>query len=123
LDIPIRLHTEIVIDSAHFLKNYTGKCSQIHGHSWRIRVWVKGQSSQLDELGILYDFTDISYLKDMYDHKLLNECDPFIKVNPTAENMAISIYNHLKNSYSKLDFVVRVYENSINKETWAEAGD
>jgi len=124
MDQQIKLHTEVVIDSAHFLEGYEGKCSQVHGHSWRVEVWIKGFSSQLDELGILFDFTNIQYIKDWYDHKLLNKCMPFVNgYNPTAEHMALTIYRQLKDMSKNLSFVVRVYETSIGKETWAQVGD
>lgn len=121
MDYPIKLHTEVVIDSAHYLKGYDGICKNIHGHSWRIRVWIKGNSSQLDDVGILFDFTNVKILiKDRLDHKLLNEV---LALNPTAENIAISIYKGIKGQCPTLDFVVRVYETSIGKECWAQTGD
>jgi 6-pyruvoyltetrahydropterin/6-carboxytetrahydropterin synthase len=128
MDRPIKLHTEVVIDSAHFLKNYEGNCANIHGHSWRCRIWIKGSSWQLNDLGILFDFTNVKKIKDRYDHKLLNECSPFNSgpfPNPTAENIALVIYNSLKSEefVSGLEFVVRVYETSVGKETWAQTGD
>ena len=125
MDYPIKLHMEVVIDSAHFLDGYEGKCREVHGHAWRIRIWIKGHSSQLDKLGILFDFTNVQYIKNLYDHKLLNKCMPFINdFNPTAENIALTIYHQLK-ELCKIDlsFVVRVYETSIGKECWAQTGD
>jgi 6-pyruvoyltetrahydropterin/6-carboxytetrahydropterin synthase len=136
MDHPIKLHTEVVIDGAHCLVGYKGACQRVHGHSWRIRVWIRGYSSQLNDLGILFDFTNIKSLKDLYDHQYLNEVKPFDRINPTAENLALTIYNKLVESgckqqnslhpdltYAKLEFVVRVYETSIGKECWAQTGD
>jgi len=123
MDQQIKLHTEVVIDSAHFLEGYKGKCSLVHGHSWLIKVWVKGFSSQLDKLGILFDFTNIQFIKDRYDHRTLNECEPFNTSNPTAENIGLTIYSQLIAWKPDLGFVVRVYETSVGKETWAQVGD
>lgn len=121
MDYPIKLHTETVIDSAHFLEGYDGLCKNVHGHSWRIRVWIKGWSSMLDKVGILFDFNNIKVMiKDPLDHKLLNDV---LLDNPTAENIALSIYKGLKSKHIALEFVVRVYETSIGKETWCETGD
>lgn len=121
MDYPIKLHTEVVVDSAHYLEGYDGICKNLHGHSWRIRVWIKGNSSQLDNVGILFDFTNVkTMIKDRFDHKLLNDV---LALNPTAENIAISIYKGLRDKFPTLYFVVRVYETSIGKECWAQTGD
>lgn len=86
-------------DSAHFLRNYEGKCANIHGHTWKIEIVVKG--SQLNEQGLLIDF---GVLKKMlaevvadFDHKLINDLEEFGpgKLNPTAENIAYYIYKRL----------------------------
>ncbi|MDR0956649.1 MAG: 6-carboxytetrahydropterin synthase QueD, partial [Endomicrobium sp.] len=80
--------------AAHCLREYNGKCENLHGHNWKIRVAFWG--TKLDDKGMLVDFTDIkrhlykiiSYL----DHKFLNEISPFDKINPTAENIAMFIF-------------------------------
>jgi len=123
LEREIKLHTELVIDSAHFLKGYDGPCANVHGHSWRVRIWVKGNASQLNETGILFDFTNVKLLKDVYDHRCLNDVAPFSGINPTAENIALVIYDELSGLRGSLKYVVRVYETSIGKETWAQVGD
>ena len=84
--------------SAHFLRQYKGKCENLHGHNWKVRVCLSG--NKLDETGMLLDFTDIKkHLKEVIiylDHKLLNEIKPFDKVNPTAENIAAFIFEKMK---------------------------
>jgi len=123
MDYPIKLHTEVVIDAAHFLRFYNGICQRLHGHQWRVRIWIKGSASQLDILGILYDFTNAKKIKDKYDHFCFNDVPPFDKINPTAEHIAIEIYKLLREENPGLEFCVRVYETSIGKETWAQTGD
>jgi 6-pyruvoyltetrahydropterin/6-carboxytetrahydropterin synthase len=124
LEREIKLHTEVVIDSAHWLVGYNGICNRLHGHSWRIRIWVKGDASQLDKTGILFDFTNVKLIKDIYDHRCLNDIEPFSKdTNPTAENIALEIYDKFAGIRGDLKYVVRVYETSIGKETWAQVGD
>ena len=61
------LKTEFVFDSAHSLRNYEGKCKNIHGHTWKVEIWIKGDSSKLDETGILFDFTNVQKLKEKFD--------------------------------------------------------
>jgi len=84
--------------AAHNLKNYNGKCENLHGHNYRVRVFISG--SGLDSSGMLLDFTILKkYLgkiMEKLDHKYLNEVKPFDRVNPTAENIAKYIYDKLK---------------------------
>ena len=85
-------------DSAHFLRGYKGKCENIHGHRYTVRVRLKAE--KLNEIGLAYDFTDIKrHLSEIiarFDHTLLNEIAPFDKTNPSAENIATAIYKELK---------------------------
>ncbi|GAW94239.1 6-carboxytetrahydropterin synthase QueD [Calderihabitans maritimus] len=80
--------------AAHQLKNYEGKCARIHGHTWQVEVEVAGET--LDEAGMLVDFNELKRsLKEIledYDHTLLNELADFKEANPTAENLARTIY-------------------------------
>ena len=86
-------------DAAHQLRNYIGKCSRLHGHTWTVELKVRGET--LDDLGMLVDFGELNRLLkatlESLDHQNLNEIPPFIKVNPTAENIAQYIYDKLKN--------------------------
>ena len=86
------------IDAAHFLRGYRGKCEALHGH--RFRVVAKVQSSQLDDIGIAYDFAELKrHLADIlsrFDHTCLNDVPPFDKINPSSENIAATIYEELK---------------------------
>ncbi|MHB1167524.1 MAG: 6-carboxytetrahydropterin synthase QueD [Carboxydocellales bacterium] len=83
-------------DAAHYLREYPGKCSQIHGHTWEIEVVVGG--TELDNLGMLIDFSVLKEnLKEVlaqFDHRLINELPGFAQgqLNPTAENLAKYIY-------------------------------
>ncbi|MEN8614951.1 6-carboxytetrahydropterin synthase QueD [Dehalogenimonas sp. THU2] len=85
-------------DAAHFLRGYAGKCENLHGH--RYKVAVKLSATDLNEVGLAYDFTDLkAVLKPLlacYDHTLLNDVPPFDKINPSAENIARTIYEELK---------------------------
>jgi 6-pyruvoyltetrahydropterin/6-carboxytetrahydropterin synthase len=79
-----------VFAAAHNLRNYKGKCEDLHGHNYKVRVSVTGE--KLDESGLLCDFVDLknavrSVVRSL-DHKYLNELAPFDRVNPSAENIA-----------------------------------
>ena len=86
------------IDAAHYLREYQGKCEALHGH--RYRVIVKVEAPQLDEIGLAYDFTMLKrHLDDIisrFDHTCLNDVPPFDKINPSSENIALTIYNELE---------------------------
>jgi len=121
----LTLHTETTIDSSHYLKNYKGKCAELHGHSWFIEIWVRGTIDQCDEIGILYDFGNVKKLKEKMDHRLINDI-PYFKendINPTAENITHWIYKELRKDRPELKFKVRVYETKVGKETYCEGGD
>ena len=85
-------------DAAHFLKGYRGKCENVHGHRYEVAAYVL--ADKLDETGIAYDFTGLkASLKNIlsrYDHTCLNKIPPFDKINPSAENIARTIYEELK---------------------------
>ena len=85
-------------DAAHFLRGYQGKCEALHGH--RFGVVVKVRASQVDDIGMAYDFTELKrILGDIlsrFDHACLNEVPPFDKTNPSSENIAYTIYNELQ---------------------------
>ena len=86
------------IDAAHFLRGYQGKCEALHGH--RFKVIVKIRVSEVDDIGLAYDFTVLKqHLADIlfrFDHTCLNDVTPFNKINPSSENIASTIYNELQ---------------------------
>ena len=90
-------------DSAHFLKNYPGACSNLHGHTWKVDIIVS--SKKLDEIGMAIDFKILKKLLnnilDKYDHHLINDIEPFKNINPTAENISREIYVQLKTQLEK----------------------
>lgn len=119
----ITLHTEVAIDSCHKLIGYDGNCSRLHGHTWFVEIWIRGDESQRDSVGILFDFGNVKKIKDKYDHLYLNDIPPFDKINPTAENISRQIYDELKQFRSDLEYKVRIYETKVGKDTYCEIGD
>jgi 6-pyruvoyltetrahydropterin/6-carboxytetrahydropterin synthase len=85
-------------DSAHFLRNYHGKCERMHGHRYVVELALA--ATELDEAGIAYDFVDIKKnlrgIADRLDHENLNELPPFTELEPSAENQARYIYEEMK---------------------------
>jgi len=118
----ITLHTEGWYDAAHHLENYEGKCANLHGHTYKVEVWVKGGTlTQLDKTSILWDFGKLKKITDKFDHKNLDNI--YVDKNSTAENQCIYIYKELHEQDPYLRFKVRVYEQLAPKESWAEVGD
>jgi len=70
-------------EAAHRLPGHPGKCARVHGHSYRVRVVVKGGDILSD--GMVIDFHEVKEVIDQLDHQYLND---FIK-NPTAEHIAL----------------------------------
>jgi 6-pyruvoyltetrahydropterin/6-carboxytetrahydropterin synthase len=83
--------------AAHQLRNYGGECENLHGHNWKVEVYVTG--NELGEDGLLMDFKVIKVttekLLDELDHKFLNDLPPFIGSEPSSENIARYIYESL----------------------------
>lgn len=85
--------------SAHQLRNYCGKCENMHGHNFGVEVEVEGD--KLDEkVEILMDFKElkksVDKILDTLDHQHLNSLEYFKTVNPSSENIAKYIYIQLK---------------------------
>jgi 6-pyruvoyltetrahydropterin/6-carboxytetrahydropterin synthase len=83
--------------AGHALRNYHGKCENLHGHNYRVRVTLQG--AELDSIGLLVDFVQVKKLMqtvvDRLDHQFLNELPPFDAQNPSAENIAKYFYDEI----------------------------
>ena len=85
-------------DSAHFLRNYHGKCERLHGH--RYEVEAAFAFDDVGEGGMAFDFTvakaSLREIADSLDHRNINDIPPFTEIEPSAENQARYIYDRLK---------------------------
>lgn len=85
-------------DSAHFLRNYKGKCERLHGHHYVVEVALG--TEQLNESGLAFDFVDVKRhlreLADWLDHENINDLPPFTEIEPSAENQARFFFDELK---------------------------
>ncbi len=86
---------EETFSAGHALRGYKGKCENVHGHNYKVRVTLEGR--ELDSLGLLYDFVHLKQVIHAVirslDHKFLNDFPPFDAQNPSAENIARYIYD------------------------------
>ncbi|HET6441762.1 MAG TPA: 6-carboxytetrahydropterin synthase QueD [Phycisphaerae bacterium] len=76
--------------AAHNLREYKGKCERLHGHNWRVDLRLAGD--RLDAEGLLLDFTEakriLGEVLERFDHRYLNEVEPFDRLQPSSENIA-----------------------------------
>ena len=85
---------EFTFDAAHKLNDYDGLCANLHGHTYKLQVVVKGK---VKKSGMVIDFADLKAVVSRkvllkLDHSYLNETIQ----QPTAENIAIWIWKQLK---------------------------
>jgi len=83
--------------AGHSLRNYKGKCENVHGHNYKVDVTFRGEN--LDATGLLVDFVEVKRLMkkvvEYLDHRYINELKPFDEINPSAENMAKFFYDEI----------------------------
>ena len=114
-----RLHNDNWSDEKN--KAFFGKCNNpnYHGHNYDLEVMVTGEIDP--ESGYLIDMKDLSDLikkevLEPFDHKNLNlDVKEFFKLNPTAENIAVVIYNKLRSQLDKkFELKIKLYETKRN---------
>lgn len=94
----MEIYKEFQFESAHYLPNLPEdhKCRRMHGHSYRVRLYVKGNLDP--EIGWVMDFADIkkafSPVYEQLDHYVLNDIEGL--ENPTSENLARWIWQKTK---------------------------
>lgn len=122
------LNVSTTFDAAHFLRDYEGRCSRMHGHTWTVEVTLAGE--ELGPSHLLVDFNDVKQLLDrlldQYDHACLNETPPFDEISPTSENLARSFFESLEKEVGGLAqdihlLRVRVAESSNTSATYYPA--
>lgn len=139
-----KVKSQIEFDMAHYLSGYDGKCSNIHGHRYKLIVSVKSETlHQEGQLrGMVDDFGNIkSKLKEienLYDHKLVIEDNKdgrlvaeklsvlpnafdilLVPYRPTAEEMSRDIFYKLKSMGLNVS-EVELFETPTNSCTYSE---
>lgn len=99
-----QVSVEETFSAGHALRGYKGKCENVHGHNYRVRVTLEGP--ELDSIGLLVDFTLVKkILREVMgrlDHQFVNELEEFRSVNPSAENMAKYFYDEVSRQLTGL---------------------
>jgi len=119
------LMIETKFASAHQLRGYKGKCETLHGHNWKVQVFVSAE--KLNEIDIAIDFHDLRKQTDeivgQLDHVMLNEIFPFTEINPSSENIAKWIYDSMKKKIEDGNVIVSavtVWESDSASATYYE---
>ena len=107
--------------AGHALRNYYGKCENVHGHNYRVQVAIEGED--VDENGLLYDFADLKKrlrtTSEYLDHQFINDLKPFDTINPSAENIARFICEQVQQDLTAAEIAyVRVWETDTSVATY-----
>lgn len=138
------LKNEIQFDTAHYLSGYQGKCSNIHGHRYRLIVELASETLQQSgqQRGMVADFGNVKAMlkniADFYDHKLLIEDNEdgravaeqlakvpnqfaicMVNYRPTAEEMSRDIYQQMKAAGYPI-YSVELFETPVNSCIYRE---
>ncbi len=106
----IYLSREFKFDAAHKIIDYNGKCENLHGHTYFLKVTITGE---LKKNEMVLDFAifkkNVNKIVEQLDHKYLND----IFKNPTTEIVALFIFEKLKTEFEK--YQCRIYEISLSE--------
>jgi 6-pyruvoyltetrahydropterin/6-carboxytetrahydropterin synthase len=104
----MEIYKKFSVEAAHWLPNVPEghKCGRLHGHSFHIELHLTGPVDA--RMGWVEDFAEVKsafkILEDKLDHRCLNEVEGL--ENPTSENLARWIWDHLKPKLALLSKVV-----------------
>ncbi len=122
---------EFVFSAAHRLyqnkfssqENRTiyGKCYNLHGHTYRLRVSVAGA---VDASGMIIHFADLKKIVTdkiirRYDQTFLNDMAEFADIPATAENMVCHIFRVLESSLAGMDIQLKAVTLFETPTSWA----
>ena len=119
------LMVETRFSSAHQLRGYKGECEKLHGHNWKVQVYVLAE--RLNDIDLAIDFHELKALTEevvaQLDHGFLNDIFPFTEKNPSSENIAKWIYDSLKKKIAEGDInlsAVTIWESETCSATYFE---
>jgi len=98
----VRLTRVFHFDMAHVLINYPGKCKNIHGHTYKLEVTVKGILCNEDaspKKGMLIDFSDF---KNLIQEEIISHWDHALMIHQDSDPLLLNV---LKKNYEKIIIV------------------
>ena len=125
----VRIYKEVEFDASHRLLHYAGKCHNLHGHRWKVEVWIEGTPDPVS--CILLDYARVKEVVQRYDHQIvLNEADPMVQAiesfhpvittpaDPTSELLGREISDALDAECRRAGVAARV----VRIRVWESAG-
>ena len=104
-----KLYKEVYFESAHRLLHYEGKCNRIHGHQFRVEVWLEGEVDPKTQ--ILVDYNVLKRIINRFDHQIiLNREDPMVPALSTFQEVITTIGDPTS------ELLARVIADEINAE-------
>lgn len=94
-----RVVKQVRFHASHVLPQHPGKCSRLHGHTYTVEVSVVGSIRAEDGMVVDFDTLEDALRREVierFDHRHLND----LLENPTAELLAVEIYERLSSSLS-----------------------
>ncbi|MDI9633148.1 MAG: 6-carboxytetrahydropterin synthase [Methanolinea sp.] len=114
-----RLFKEVQFDASHRLLHDRGKCNRLHGHRWKVEVWMEGIPGERS--GMVADFNMVKEVVCRFDHQIiLNRDDPMVAAvrefhpvittqgEPTSENLAALIAGLLREECTRQGLDARI---------------
>jgi 6-pyruvoyltetrahydropterin/6-carboxytetrahydropterin synthase len=112
--------------AAHRLEGHEGKCSRLHGHTWCVEAVFS--SVEVGREGMAIDFDVAGSILEKviapYDHRYLNELEPFTSLRPTAENVARVLFTGVLKEIEGGGHPIRLAEVKVweSPDSWASYG-
>lgn len=90
----MRIAKQFSFDAAHVLPDHPGKCSRLHGHTYKLEIMLEGE---IQENGMVFDFFELKQIVnekilERLDHQFLND----IIMPSTVEKITVWIWDELK---------------------------
>ena len=112
--------------AGHALRNYTGKCENVHGHNYRV-PGDRAKASSWTHTGMLVDFVEVKKrgacaCSTAWTTSSSTTCRPFDVINPSAENIAKYFYDEVKQGLGVREGVrigeVKIWETDTASATY-----
>jgi 6-pyruvoyltetrahydropterin/6-carboxytetrahydropterin synthase len=95
----------------------THPCSRNHGHNYKVTIELRAKN--LNDVGMIQDYRELSVIKDWIDKTLDHQClNDVLPLNPTAENIAKFLFDQFKPGFPDLHSVTVSETNRTSATYW-----